>query len=57
MIICGRPQNALVIRETLPDSTQTATSLRHKAATSEQGAAFSRGSDSVNDEVKGLSSR
>jgi hypothetical protein len=57
MIICGRLQKTLVIRETLPGSTQTATSLRHKPATSEQGAAFSRGSDSVNDEVEGLSSR
>ena len=57
MIICGRLQKTLVFRETLPGSTQTAMSLKHKAATSEQGAAFSRGFDSVNDEVEGLSSR
>jgi hypothetical protein len=56
MIICGRLQKMLVFRETLPGSTQTAMSLKHNAATSEQGAAFGRGSDSVNDEV-GLSSR
>ena len=30
MIICGRPQKTFVIRETLPGSTQTATSLLRK---------------------------